>query len=214
VCNLWGLAFSIQCKSLERLVTSLFLIIFRWCCYLFIFILFLIISIPQTEHSLFNRSPSWKTSGLFPVWGSLFWIKLLWTLQTFTYSFCVNTCPDFSVKNAQKYNCWVIWYRHRVSHVVQWLRIRLPMQELQEMQVQSLGQEDPLEEEMATHSSILAWRIPTERGARRATVYGVEKSWTRLSMHTHILHTYAHTHTTHICTHTHYTHTHTHTLHT
>ena len=31
---------------------------------------------------------------------------------------------------------------------------------LQEMQVQSLGQEDPLEKEMATHSSILAWRIP------------------------------------------------------
>ena len=34
------------------------------------------------------------------------------------------------------------------------------MQEPQEMQVQSLGQEDPLEEGMATHSSILAWRIP------------------------------------------------------
>ena len=33
------------------------------------------------------------------------------------------------------------------------------MQEKQEMQVQSLGQEDPLEEEMATHSNI-AWRIP------------------------------------------------------
>ena len=31
---------------------------------------------------------------------------------------------------------------------------------MQEMQVWSLGQEDPLEEEMATHSSILAWRIP------------------------------------------------------
>ena len=31
---------------------------------------------------------------------------------------------------------------------------------MQELQVQSLGQEDPLEEEMATHSSILAWRIP------------------------------------------------------
>ena len=31
---------------------------------------------------------------------------------------------------------------------------------VQEMQVQSLGQEDPLEEEMATHSSILAWKIP------------------------------------------------------
>ena len=34
------------------------------------------------------------------------------------------------------------------------------MQEAQEMQVQSLGWEDPLEEGMATHSSILAWRIP------------------------------------------------------
>ena len=36
-------------------------------------------------------------------------------------------------------------------------RIRLPMQETQ---VSSLGWEDPLEEEMATHSSILAWEIP------------------------------------------------------
>ena len=34
------------------------------------------------------------------------------------------------------------------------------MQETQEMQVQSLGWEDTLEKEMATHSSILAWRIP------------------------------------------------------
>ena len=34
------------------------------------------------------------------------------------------------------------------------------MQEKQKMWVQSLGGEDPLEEEMATHSSILAWRIP------------------------------------------------------
>ena len=34
------------------------------------------------------------------------------------------------------------------------------MQETKEMQVQSLGQEDPLEEEMATYSSILAWKIP------------------------------------------------------
>ena len=34
------------------------------------------------------------------------------------------------------------------------------MQERQEKQVQSLGWEDPLEEEMATHSSILAWKIP------------------------------------------------------
>ena len=41
------------------------------------------------------------------------------------------------------------------------------MQKMQEMQVQSLGQEDPLEKAMATHSSILAWEIPwTEEPGR------------------------------------------------
>jgi len=42
--------------------------------------------------------------------------------------------------------------------------------------VQSLGCEDPLEWGMATHSSILAWRIPMDRGAWRTTVHGVAKS--------------------------------------
>ena len=42
--------------------------------------------------------------------------------------------------------------------------------------VRSLGQEDPLEKGMATHSSILAWRIPMDRGAWRATVHGVAKN--------------------------------------
>ena len=44
--------------------------------------------------------------------------------------------------------------------------------------VKSLGWEDPLEEGMATHSSILAWRIPMDRGAWQATVHGVTNSWT------------------------------------
>ena len=52
---------------------------------------------------------------------------------------------------------------------------------MQETQVQSLGQEDPLEEGMATHSSILVWRIPMDRGAWQAAVLGVVKSQTRLS---------------------------------
>ena len=42
--------------------------------------------------------------------------------------------------------------------MAQWYRIRLPAQE---MQVGSLGREDPLEKEMATHSSILAWETPS-----------------------------------------------------
>ena len=49
----------------------------------------------------------------------------------------------------------------------------------EEIQVRSLGQEDHLEEGMATHSSILAWRIPwTEE--LWSTVHGVPKSQTRL----------------------------------
>ena len=43
------------------------------------------------------------------------------------------------------------------SQVVQWWRIHLPMQETW---IPSLGQEDPLEQEMETHSSIFAWKIP------------------------------------------------------
>ena len=47
--------------------------------------------------------------------------------------------------------------------------------------VRSLGWEEPLEKGMATHSSILARRIPMDRGAWRASVHGVAKSQTRLS---------------------------------
>ena len=47
--------------------------------------------------------------------------------------------------------------------------------------VQSLGWKDPLEEGMTTRSSILAWRISVDRGARRAIVHGVAKSQTQLS---------------------------------
>ena len=48
-------------------------------------------------------------------------------------------------------------------------------QKMQETQVQSLGQEDPLEEEMANHSSILAWENSMDRGAWWATVHGVAR---------------------------------------
>ena len=52
---------------------------------------------------------------------------------------------------------------------------------MQETWVRSLGWEDPLEEDMATHSSIFAWKIPMGREAWWATVHGVAKSWTQLS---------------------------------
>ena len=57
--------------------------------------------------------------------------------------------------------------------------------------IQSLGQEDPVEEGVATHSCILAWIICMDRGARCATVHRVKKSWTRLKQlstaHAHCL---------------------------
>ena len=50
------------------------------------------------------------------------------------------------------------------------------MQETSETQVGSLGWQDPLEEGMTTHSSILAWRISMDRGPWRATVHRVTES--------------------------------------
>ena len=57
---------------------------------------------------------------------------------------------------------------------------------MQENLLQFLGQEDSLENEMATHSIILAWRIPMDKGAWQATVYRVANNQTRLSTAQHI----------------------------
>ena len=62
------------------------------------------------------------------------------------------------------------------------------MQETQRMWVLSLSREDSLEEEMATGSSILAWKM--DRGPWWATFHGAAQNWTWLSTHTHM-----HTHT-------------------
>ena len=71
------------------------------------------------------------------------------------------------------------------SQVTLMVKNPLPMQETQEMWVQSLNQEDPLEEGMAAHSSFIAWRIPwTEEPAR---LHRVAKCWTLLKqLNTHI----------------------------
>ena len=63
----------------------------------------------------------------------------------------------------------------RVSLVAQLVKNPLAKQETPG---QFLGWGDPLEEGMATHSSVLAWRILMDRGAWRATVHGVANSWT------------------------------------
>ena len=55
------------------------------------------------------------------------------------------------------------------------------MQEMQETWVQSMGQEDPLEKEMATHSSPLAWEIPQTEEPDRLQSTGSQESQTWLS---------------------------------
>ena len=52
---------------------------------------------------------------------------------------------------------------------------------MQDTPVQSLGQEDPLEKEMATHSSILGWEIPRTEESGGLQCMGSQKSWTQLS---------------------------------
>ena len=52
---------------------------------------------------------------------------------------------------------------------------------MQEMQVWSLGQEDSLEKEMATHSSIVAWEIPWTQGPGRLQSMGLQNTRTGLS---------------------------------
>ena len=67
-------------------------------------------------------------------------------------------------------------------------RILLPMQEMQEIQFRYLGWEDPLEEEMRTHSSILAWRIPLTEYP--GGLHGVTKSQTQECVGTHAQYMY------------------------
>ena len=64
--------------------------------------------------------------------------------------------------------------------MAQWVKNLPAVQETQKMQVRSLGPEDPLEKEMATHSSVLAWEIPWTK-APGGPHHGVAKSRTRLS---------------------------------
>ena len=62
-----------------------------------------------------------------------------------------------------------------------WLPVLKNLPVMQEMQIQSLGQEDLLEKDMATHCSILAWEIPRAEEPGRLQYMGLQKRWTQLS---------------------------------
>ena len=63
---------------------------------------------------------------------------------------------DLLYSTGRSAQCFIDWMG--VSQVALWSRNHLSVQEMQETQVPSLGQEDPLAEEMAIHSRMLAWK--------------------------------------------------------
>ena len=99
-----------------------------------------------------------------------FFFNHQWHLRSTKWA--VRTYKKDSVKLIQ--SCLPL---RRASHVAQWWRIRLPMQTTQ---VWRLGQEDPLEEETATHSSILAWEIPWTEEPSGLQSIGSQKIWTQI----------------------------------
>ena len=68
-----------------------------------------------------------------------------------------------------------------ISPVAQVVKNLPVMQEVEEIRVQSLGWEDTLEEEMATHSSFLAWMCTEDSGGLQSLAM---QNWTRLRIHT------------------------------
>ena len=99
----------------------------------------------------------------------------------------VSLDSGFLGVHARQWDCCVVWQLHfQVKVFPRSQSVASPLAQLvknlpamQGTQVQSLGREDLLQEEMATHSSILTWRIPwTEEPALSGTVCGIAKSRT------------------------------------
>ena len=68
-----------------------------------------------------------------------------------------------------------LWW---ASTVAQWWRLHRPMQEMQEVRVRSLAQKNPLEKDLATHSSIIAWKIPWTEEPGGLQSVGSQENWT------------------------------------
>ena len=115
------------------------------------------------------------------------WFIFFWPPQSFlsifTYTFVLpyrfSTPPSPAVstycRSSSSNHLWL----------PRWLSGKELACQCRRTKVRSVGQEDPLEEEMATHSSILVWRMPTDSDGWRATAHEVTKSRTWQSIHTH-----------------------------
>ena len=132
-----------------------------------------------------NWDLSGKSSGEFSIrkWlDAIFTLKMLPSLLRgeWLYSTRVKKCETAyhtiavvqrkSSSEKELAACW-----GRASQIAQWSRTHLPMKEIQEKPVQSLGQEDTLGKEMATHSSILARKTPWTEESGRLQLMGPQR---------------------------------------
>ena len=154
-------------------VNSLFL---PWSYFILFFKLFSL-TLHSSSPTWFPSQPSWLPSiaSILPPPNFCSDWSLLKTSWMFSLDYKKYACLTALLPSSFYLNVTI---QHRASLVAQMIKSPSAMWEIW---VQSLGREDPLKEGMANHSSILAWRIPTDRGAWQATVHGVAKSWTRLS---------------------------------
>ena len=116
-----------------------------------------------------RKPPAWIISDDF-IWDSLTWI-----ICKVAFSGWTQICRFWDMGISFRESPFNLPWASLVAQMVK----NLPA--MWDTWVWSLGWEDPLEEGMAVHSSILAWRIPMDRGAWKAIVLGVTKSRTRLS---------------------------------
>ena len=94
------------------------------------------------------------------------------------YSFAVQSSQYHLLKRTFFPPCIFFYCCHKLIGYLHMAQIVKHPPAMWETWVRSLGWEDPLEEGMATHSSILAWRIPTDRGAWWAIVHVAESDTT------------------------------------
>ena len=103
-------------------------------------------------------------------------------------NFKLSTAAIYLYFPCSQSHWWKIIYSVYFMELPRWFSCKIlpAMQEMQNASVQSLGQEDPLEEEMATHSIILAWRIPRTEEPGRLQCIGsqrVRHNWVHTHMH-------------------------------
>ena len=130
------------------------------------------------SQALFGFNKFHSTDQIFS-WMFLSWICLLFSTLDWGYVFWRKTTEI-------KYH----FHHIRASQVAQKQRIRLPMQETQEVQVWSLGQAGPLDEGMVAHSSVLAWKIPLTE--EPGGLQSVRQDWATECVR---VHAWVHTHT-------------------